>query len=126
MGNAVQREQSVIVDGKPSDRIEPYNFEKPSFDPLYGFPDGRKLREMNVSKEDMIIAKVPKEFRDYCTPEALKYQKCRRDNAPLMYRCHHEKHSYLTCEYNDYVLRMKEFERERRLRAREYRLVHAQ
>lgn len=48
----------------------------------------------------------------------LKYNACRRDVFPLLYKCAHDKHVYEACEHEDFVLRMKEYERERRLLVR--------
>ncbi|XP_064094191.1 NADH dehydrogenase [ubiquinone] 1 beta subcomplex subunit 7-like [Macrobrachium nipponense] len=86
-----------------------------TFDPLYGFPEGRKERAMVATVEEMDSAKIPLENRDYCAHLLIKHMACRQKVWPLAYKCAHEKHEYLNCEYDDYVLRMKEFERERRL-----------
>lgn len=78
---------------------------------------------MVAREEDLISAKIPHQNRDYCAHYLLDYQSCRYKNMPLLYKCAHERHAYLTCEKDDYIIRMKEFERERRLRLREKRLV---
>lgn len=93
----------------------------PTFDPLLGAPN-RKERVMKATKEEMVSAKLPLEDRDYCADKLLKYRACRADVFPWLYKCHHEKHEYMTCEFEDYVLRMKEFEREKRLLERQKRL----
>ncbi|XP_067007993.1 NADH dehydrogenase [ubiquinone] 1 beta subcomplex subunit 7 [Anabrus simplex] len=100
----------------------PNPLKEPSFDPLYGFSSGRKERVMIATQEEMESAKLPLEDRDYCAHKLLKYRACRADVWPWLYKCHHEKHDYLHCEYEDYVLRMKEFERERRLLQRKKRI----
>ncbi|CAG9560361.1 unnamed protein product [Danaus chrysippus] len=97
--------------------------DKPTFDPQEGFSYERKPREMIAKEEDLISARIPPKYRDYCAHHLLEYQVCRYKNVPLMYKCAHEKHAYLNCEHQDYVMRMKEFERERRLRVRENRLI---
>lgn len=102
------------------DVMPDYNCE-PSFDPLLGAPN-RKERISNVTKEEMISAKIPLKFRDYCVDKLLKYQSCRADSFPFVYKCAHERHEYMNCEYEDYVLRMKEFEREKRLLYRQKRI----
>ncbi|XP_076062681.1 NADH dehydrogenase (ubiquinone) B18 subunit [Oratosquilla oratoria] len=89
--------------------------EAPSFDPVAGFPDGRKERVMVATQEEMESAKLPLKDRDYCAHLAIKYQACKHNVWPFVYQCAHEKHDYLNCEYDDYVLRMKEYERERRM-----------
>ncbi|XP_067640905.1 NADH dehydrogenase [ubiquinone] 1 beta subcomplex subunit 7 [Eurosta solidaginis] len=93
----------------------------PSFDPMFGF-ESRKERVMIATEEEMQSAKLDLADRDYCAHKLLKYRACRADVFPFVYKCHHEKHDYLTCEYEDYVLRMKEFERERRLLERQKKI----
>ncbi|PSN34255.1 NADH dehydrogenase [ubiquinone] 1 beta subcomplex subunit 7 [Blattella germanica] len=100
----------------------PHPLKGPSFDPLYGFANGRKERVMIATEAEMESAKLPLEDRDYCAHLLIKYRACRADKAPWLYQCEHEKHVYLNCEYEDYIIRMKEFERERRLLQRKKRL----
>ncbi|XP_073951205.1 NADH dehydrogenase (ubiquinone) B18 subunit [Choristoneura fumiferana] len=113
MGSLNARDVGLIMD------------DKPTFDPQAGFEFERKQRVMPVSQEALISAKIPPKFRDFCADHLLEYQICRYNKMPMLYKCAHEKHNYLNCEHQDYVLRMKEFERERRLRKREQRLVGA-
>ncbi|CAG5039914.1 unnamed protein product [Parnassius apollo] len=103
--------------------VDLYMDDKPTFNHQDGFSFERKQREMIAREEDLISARIPPAKRDYCAHYLLEYQQCRYKNMPMLYRCAHEKHDYLNCEQQDYVLRMKEFERERRLRVRERRLV---
>ena len=110
MGNAIDRYR------KPD--IVPGPDVVPSFDPQLGFTN-RKPRVMIATEEQMRSAKLPLEDRDYCAHKLLEYRACRADTFPFVYKCHHEKHDYLNCEYDDYVLRMKEYERERRLLERQ-------
>uniref|UniRef100_A0A1B6DKI8 NADH dehydrogenase [ubiquinone] 1 beta subcomplex subunit 7 n=1 Tax=Clastoptera arizonana TaxID=38151 RepID=A0A1B6DKI8_9HEMI len=102
--------------------VYPLMDTKSKFDPLYGFQSGREEKVMIATEEEMISAKLPLEDRTYCAHLLIEYRKCRYDNWPLPYRCHHEKHAYETCEYNEYVDRMKDFERERRLLERKKRI----
>ncbi|XP_784178.1 NADH dehydrogenase [ubiquinone] 1 beta subcomplex subunit 7 [Strongylocentrotus purpuratus] len=97
----------------------------PTFDPEYGFPDGRPEREMVASQEEMNMARVPMDKRDFCAHFYIAFLKCRRDNFPNLLNCRHAKHEYDHCEYEDFVIRMKEYERERRLleRGKRKRLV---
>ncbi|XP_072941075.1 NADH dehydrogenase [ubiquinone] 1 beta subcomplex subunit 7 [Epargyreus clarus] len=97
--------------------------DKPTFGVQDGFTFERKQREMIAREEDLISARIPIKHRDYCAHHLLEYQVCRYKNMPMVYKCAHEKHNYLNCEHDDYIIRMKEFERERRLRLREKRLV---
>uniref|UniRef100_A0A1B6KDR7 NADH dehydrogenase [ubiquinone] 1 beta subcomplex subunit 7 n=1 Tax=Graphocephala atropunctata TaxID=36148 RepID=A0A1B6KDR7_9HEMI len=94
----------------------------PKFDPLYGFPEGREEKVMIATEEEMYSAKVPHEFRDYCAHKYIEFLKCRKENFPWVVKCHHEKHAYHDCEYQEYVDRMKDYERERRLMERSKRI----
>ncbi|XP_020634179.1 NADH dehydrogenase [ubiquinone] 1 beta subcomplex subunit 7 [Pogona vitticeps] len=93
----------------------------PSFDPMYGFPE-RKERVMLATWQQMVDAQIPLEQRDYCAHYLIQYMKCRRDKFPNIFGCKHEKHDWDYCEYQDYVMRMKEYERERRLLVRKKRI----
>ncbi|VVC92842.1 unnamed protein product [Leptidea sinapis] len=103
--------------------VDLYMGDNPTFNHQAGFNIERQQREMKSSEVDLVSAKIPPQHRDYCAHHLLEYQVCRYKNMPLLYKCAHEKHDYLNCEHQDYVVRMKEFERERRLRIRENRLV---
>lgn len=96
--------------------------DKPTFPPTAGFKTQRAQRTMIAKEEHLKSAKIPIPYRDFCAHYLLDYQVCRYKKMPLLYQCAHEKHAYLSCEARDYVLRMKEFERERRLRERELRI----
>ncbi|XP_014250701.1 NADH dehydrogenase [ubiquinone] 1 beta subcomplex subunit 7 [Cimex lectularius] len=110
---------------KFSDDPVPHPSEPAKFDPLYGFPNGRKEKEMKATQDELYSAKVPLDKRDYCSHLLLDYQKCRRANFPFILSCHHDKHMYLQCEYEDYLDRMKDYERERRLMERSKRATTA-
>lgn len=56
---------------------------------------------MLASEEEMLSAKIPLEDRDYCVHLLLNYRACRADVWPLAYKCSHERHEYLTCEYEE-------------------------
>lgn len=96
--------------------------DKPTFDAKIGFICARAKREMIAPNDHLISARIPLKYRDYCAHYLLDYQVCRYKHMPLLYKCHEQKHAYLNCEKDDYIIRMKEFERERRLREREIRI----
>ncbi|XP_052862378.1 NADH dehydrogenase [ubiquinone] 1 beta subcomplex subunit 7 [Anopheles cruzii] len=104
----------------------PVPLTEPSFDPNLGFPHGRKARVMIATEEEMEAAKLPLENRDYCAHKLIQYRACRADVWPWAYKCAHEKHEYLNCEYDDYILRLKEYEREKRLLQRKQKLEKKQ
>ncbi|CAK9797099.1 NADH dehydrogenase [ubiquinone] 1 beta subcomplex subunit 7 [Anthophora plagiata] len=118
MGNMVQ--QLVHPEPFPSadDGVSKY-------DPHYGFSGERKKREIPVPKEVLIAAKIPKAKRDYCVHFLLDLMTCQRKKFPFPQNCRTELHHYDQCQYEDFVLRMKEYERERRLLARDYRKERA-
>ncbi|XP_043249602.1 NADH dehydrogenase [ubiquinone] 1 beta subcomplex subunit 7 [Colletes gigas] len=97
----------------------------PSFDPNLGFPNGRKKRVMVASEQEINAARVPTRFRDYCSHKYLDLEDCSRRNFPIHQRCNHEFHGYVQCINEDYILREKEYERERRLRRRQKRKEEA-
>lgn len=100
--------------------------DSPTFDPKAGFKYTRGKRKIVAQEDHLISARIPPKYRDYCAHLLLYYQTCRYKNVPLFYKCHQERHAYLACEHADYIIRMKEFERERRLRERELRIKKQQ
>uniref|UniRef100_G1KTG7 NADH dehydrogenase [ubiquinone] 1 beta subcomplex subunit 7 n=1 Tax=Anolis carolinensis TaxID=28377 RepID=G1KTG7_ANOCA len=77
---------------------------------------------MIATQEQMNDAQLPLEQRDYCAHYLITLMKCKRDNFPNIFACAHERHDWDYCEHQDYVMRMKEFERERRLLTRKKRI----
>ncbi|KAJ8251371.1 hypothetical protein GJAV_G00220630 [Gymnothorax javanicus] len=104
---------------------EPDPWKPSAFDPHLGF-DERKEREMVATQQQMNEAQLPVLQRDYCAHHLLKLLKCKRDNWPNFLACKHERHDWDYCEHQDYVMRMKEFERERRLLVRKKKMEEAQ
>lgn len=74
---------------------------------------------MVATEEEMDSAKLIHRYRDYCAHKLIDLQGCLKNNRPFYWRCSHERHAFNECEFEDLVLRMKEWERERRLRERE-------
>ena len=81
--------------------------------------------EMIATQAEMDSAKLTPKFRDYCAHKWIDYRACLKNNRPFYWRCRHERHSYGECVFEDSVLRMKEWEREKRLREREMRNAKA-
>ncbi|KAK2580413.1 hypothetical protein KPH14_006164 [Odynerus spinipes] len=98
----------------------------PTFDPNFGFTKARKPRVMIATEAEMKAVRIPKDLRDYCAHLLLDVEACKRLNFPFIRNCEHEIHTYHKCEYEDYILRMKEFERERRLLERQKRTKERQ
>lgn len=100
--------------------VEPDPLRMPTFPPDYGFP-GRKEREMVATQQQMNDAQLVLQQRDYCAHYLIRLLKCKRDSFPNFVGCKHEQHDWDYCEHLDYVQRMKEYERERRLLQRKKR-----
>ncbi|XP_065162239.1 NADH dehydrogenase [ubiquinone] 1 beta subcomplex subunit 7-like [Atheta coriaria] len=94
--------------------VTPHPLEEPSNDSCLGF-ESRGKRQTSVTPDEYYSAKLEAKERDYCAHRLLEFKACRRDYWPFPVFCEHEKHMYLQCQYEDFVLRMKEYERERRL-----------
>ncbi|RWS13410.1 NADH dehydrogenase-like protein [Dinothrombium tinctorium] len=103
--------------GAPDSQLES------KYDPLFGFPKGRKKREMIATEEELDSAMIEARKRDYCAHKFLKLKACRRDESPFFYKCNHYFHAYMDCLYEDELIRIKEFEREKRLDARQKRIL---
>ncbi|XP_002740163.1 NADH dehydrogenase [ubiquinone] 1 beta subcomplex subunit 7-like [Saccoglossus kowalevskii] len=73
----------------------------PTFDPMYGFPNGRKERVMVATQEEMDKAKLSLHQRDYCAHLLMDLMKCDRDNFPWRNECKHQRHEYEHCEYEE-------------------------
>jgi len=104
----------------------PKYLEDPTFDPVYGFPHGRKERKMQATVEEMEAAGLAADQRDYCAHKLIELYKCRQQKFPWVVACKHQRHVYEECQYDDWVLRMKEYEREKRLLERRKRKMIAE
>ncbi|KAM8938844.1 NADH dehydrogenase [ubiquinone] 1 beta subcomplex subunit 7 [Pelodytes ibericus] len=93
---------------------EPDPLKLPSSPQDGGFSE----RVMVASQDQMNLAQIPVEQRDYCAHHLIKFLKCKRDMWPNFLACKHEKHDWDLCQHQDYVQRMKQYERERRLMLR--------
>ncbi|CAG9772841.1 unnamed protein product [Ceutorhynchus assimilis] len=123
MGNFLGHVPQNGIDLWRHPEITPHPEEEPTFDPMLGFPNGRKPRVMIATKDELVSAKIPLQDRDYCAHKLLIYQGCRKDTFPFVVKCAHEKHDFLNCKYDDFVIRMKEYERERRLRVKRQEII---
>lgn len=77
---------------------------------------------MVATEDEMNSAKLDPPKRDYCAHLYMELKGCMKNNAPFVMRCRHELHNFHECEWEDQVIRMKEWEREKRLRQREFRM----
>ncbi|KAL4237108.1 NADH dehydrogenase 1 beta subcomplex subunit 7 ndufb7 [Mactra antiquata] len=102
-------------------------WSKPTFDPMLGFPNGRKERECGLTLDEMDAANIPQQHRGYCAGKYLNYMKCHRETPAwrkvVFKECQPVFHEYGHCMYEQSVMQAKEFERERRLRERQKRRI---
>ncbi|XP_061472599.1 NADH dehydrogenase [ubiquinone] 1 beta subcomplex subunit 7 isoform X2 [Rhineura floridana] len=95
----------------------------PTLNPKPRLPSCTHLPGMMIAtQQQMNDAQLPMKDRDYCAHYLIKFLKCKRDKFPNIFACKHERHDWDYCEHLDYVMRMKEFERERRLLTRKKRI----
>uniref|UniRef100_A0A8C0UN48 NADH dehydrogenase [ubiquinone] 1 beta subcomplex subunit 7 n=1 Tax=Cyanistes caeruleus TaxID=156563 RepID=A0A8C0UN48_CYACU len=85
-------------------------------------PGGRGQSGEGQEPGGLAQGRVPLEQRDFCGHHLLRLLRCHRDNFPVPWGCHALHHAWDSCQHHDYVTRMKEFERERRLRQRQKRI----
>jgi len=103
--------------------VTPRQDSKPTFDPLLGFPNGRKPREMTVTEAEMDAVQLQPGERNYCAEYHIAAKVCYwKYPWALNYKCADEKHAVEHCLTDEYLLRMKEWERERRLRIRQKKI----
>lgn len=69
-------------------------------------------RVMIATQKEMMDAKVPLRFRDYCAHLYIPLMKCRYDTYRLPWKCKEEKHEWEECEIADYYRRMRDKHRE--------------
>ncbi|KAM4689836.1 NADH dehydrogenase [ubiquinone] 1 beta subcomplex subunit 7 [Rhinophrynus dorsalis] len=99
---------------------------EPDPDTLRSSPVSADLPErvMVATQEQMNLAQVPLPQRDYCAHHLIQLMKCKRDMWPNFLACKHERHEWDLCQHQDYVQRMKHYERERRLMLRRQTSEH--
>lgn len=56
---------------------------------------------MIATEAEMIAAKIDPAERDFCAHKLIDYRQCRQEVWPFTYKCAHEKHAYMTCEYEE-------------------------
>lgn len=78
---------------------------------------------MPATKQEMDSANLIDHLRDHCAMLRIDYRQCMTRNKPLYLRCEPHKQKVFECLQDELLHDMKEFERERRLNARERRLA---
>ncbi|KAG9462641.1 hypothetical protein GDO78_013661 [Eleutherodactylus coqui] len=94
---------------------------EPHPDSMPASPTGEQFEErvMVATKQQMDLAQLTWKQRDYCAHHLIMFKKCKRDMWPNIFACNHERHEWELCEHEDYIQRMKQYERERRLLERQ-------
>ncbi|CAJ0572258.1 unnamed protein product, partial [Mesorhabditis spiculigera] len=83
-------------------------------------------RVMKATWEDMEQFRLKPGQRDYCAHHLIDLMKCQTKNAPFAgHACDDQRGAWDKCEYEDHLMRIKEYERERRLLHRKQRKEHA-
>ena len=59
------------------------------------------LAVMIATKEEMDAVNLEKDARDFCAHKLIDYRRCRDENSPWFYKCAHEKHVYIDCQYDE-------------------------
>ena len=56
---------------------------------------------MVATEEEMSSAKLTPEERGYCAHKLIAFNACKRKEWPLAYKCAHEKHELMNCQYEE-------------------------
>ncbi|OXA56269.1 NADH dehydrogenase [ubiquinone] 1 beta subcomplex subunit 7 [Folsomia candida] len=109
---------NIVFNSSPTTPKE----DKYSAEPNYGFEGKqRKERVPPMTLAEMASAKIEPKYRDFCVHKLTALKKCNKDNFPWTMPCANARHALFECQYEDYLIRMKEYERERRLLHRKQR-----
>jgi len=76
-----------------------------------------------VTQDEMISAMMPYHMRDYCAHHLLEYKGCQREKFPRVQLCEHIRRKWQHCRDDMQIDRMKDYEREKRLMRRKYRIA---
>ena len=68
---------SVSIDDTLHPETAPRTDRPPTFDPMYGFPNGRKKREMIATWEEMNRWNLTIGQRDYCAHKLIELMRCK-------------------------------------------------
>ena len=56
-----------------------------------------------ATEEDMYLAKIPANRRDYCGHFLIDLQRCYRENFPFNGKCEHYVHEWNECQSEEYI-----------------------
>ena len=61
---------------------------------------------MRATQEEMMAAKLPLGFRDYCAHMLIPLNECRVESFYLPWKCVDLRHAYEQCQYEEYLGRL--------------------
>ena len=65
-------------------------------------------REMIATQQEMMDAKVPLQYRDWCAHLYIPLKKCRIETRFMPWKCKHERHEWDECQVADYYRRIRD------------------
>lgn len=71
----------------------------------------------------MDSANIHPQYRDHCAIHRIEFKRCMQRNSPFYLRCTEAEEKLFECVQDELLHDMKEFEREKRLNARERRIA---
>lgn len=77
---------------------------------------------MIATKQELDSADIEPKKRDFCAHLRIHYRGCMRENLPFVTKCKGLYREMHNCYLDERLFDMKEFEREKRLNARERRI----
>lgn len=98
---------------------EPDSHAPIKYDPQFGFEKPREERKMKATKEEMDSCNLDADCRDFCAHLHIAWRSCIKANSPFWYKCKGIHKELAHCYHEEKLHDMKEFEREKRLNARE-------
>lgn len=107
---------------------EPDSFAPYKYDPRFGFEDKepRKEKQLLATDKEMDSANLELEARDFCAHLKIEFRGCIEAHYPFWFQCKGLYNELGDCYEQERVHDMKEFEREKRLNARERRIKSGQ
>lgn len=102
---------------------EPDGHAPIKYDPQFGFDKPREERKMIATKQEMDSCNLENGVRDFCAHYQIQWRSCIKSNLPLLYKCKGLRKELEHCYWEEKIHDMKEFEREKRLNARERKLA---
>ncbi|ORX34253.1 NADH-ubiquinone oxidoreductase B18 subunit-domain-containing protein [Kockovaella imperatae] len=70
-----------------------------------------------ASQEEMMINRVPLQWRDQCSALLIPLNKCRHRENYAPWKCEDERHTYEKCQYQDFLRRAKVLQKEKKAAA---------